>query len=80
MASRKWQSRRAFATGWSGTVITVAHRLSTMIDADRIIVMEEGRVRDQGTHAELLERDALYREQVEALRIAERDQEVAEVA
>ena len=61
-------------------MITIPHRLWTMIDADRIIVMEEGRVRDQGTHAELLERDALYREQVEALRIAERDQEVAEVA
>ncbi|WP_017597824.1 ABC transporter ATP-binding protein [Nocardiopsis lucentensis] len=50
-------------------VVTIAHRLSTVIGADRIIVMEEGRVRARGTHRDLLERDALYRELVAALRI-----------
>jgi ATP-binding cassette subfamily B protein len=58
-----------------GAVMTIAHRLSTVIDADTIIVMEEGRIRAQGTHEDLLAHDALYRELVEALRIAERRQE-----
>lgn len=53
-----------------GTVITIAHRLSTVVDADMIVVLEAGRIRAHGTHAELLERDALYRDLVEALRIA----------
>lgn len=44
------------------TVLVIAHRLSTVVDADRIVVLEAGRVRAQGTHAELLERDGLYRE------------------
>ena len=47
----------------------MAHRLSTVLDADTILVMEEGRVRARGTHEELLETDALYRDLVEALRI-----------
>ncbi|WP_200940533.1 ABC transporter ATP-binding protein [Cellulomonas sp. Leaf334] len=52
-----------------GAVVTVAHRLSTVLDADTILVMEDGRVRARGTHEELLESDALYRDLVEALRI-----------
>ncbi|MFJ3934462.1 ABC transporter ATP-binding protein [Streptomyces sp. NPDC090029] len=55
-----------------GAVVTIAHRLSTVLDADTIVVMEAGRVRARGTHEELLERDGLYRELVEALRIADR--------
>jgi ATP-binding cassette subfamily B protein len=43
------------------TVIVVAHRLSTVATADRIVVLDGGRVEDQGTHAELLARSALYR-------------------
>ncbi|MFS0703605.1 ABC transporter ATP-binding protein [Cellulomonas sp. 179-A 9B4 NHS] len=58
---------RAMAT--TGAVLTVAHRLSTVVDADTIVVLEEGRVRARGTHAELLAADALYRDLVEALRI-----------
>jgi ABC-type multidrug transport system fused ATPase/permease subunit len=52
-----------------GAVVTVAHRLSTVIDADTIVVMERGRIRTQGTHGDLLECDELYRQLVEALRI-----------
>ncbi|MBE2316758.1 ABC transporter ATP-binding protein [Solirubrobacter sp. CPCC 204708] len=52
-----------------GAVLTIAHRLSTVIDADTIIVLEDGRVRAQGTHTELLQSDELYRSFVEALRI-----------
>ena len=42
------------------TTLVIAHRLSTIEGADRIIVMDRGRVMDAGTHAELLERSALY--------------------
>ncbi|WP_430789230.1 ABC transporter ATP-binding protein [Actinoplanes sp. G11-F43] len=52
-----------------GAVVTIAHRLSTVLDADRIVVVEDGRIRAQGTHTELFETDELYRSLVEALRI-----------
>ncbi|MFD0266001.1 ABC transporter ATP-binding protein [Streptomyces sp. NPDC127106] len=45
----------------STTVLVVAHRLSTVTGARRILVLEDGRVRAAGTHEELLEGDALYR-------------------
>ncbi|MFC7446737.1 ABC transporter ATP-binding protein [Rhodococcus daqingensis] len=53
----------------TGAVVTIAHRLSTVIDADTILVMDGGRVRARGTHLELLKSDELYRELVSALRI-----------
>jgi ABC-type multidrug transport system fused ATPase/permease subunit len=54
-----------------GAVVTIAHRLSTVLDADTIVVMEDGRIRARGRHAELLASDVLYRKLVEALRIAD---------
>ncbi|EGX60040.1 ABC transporter ATP-binding protein [Streptomyces zinciresistens K42] len=42
------------------TTITIAHRLSTVRSADRIVVLDAGRVAEQGTHEELLQREGRY--------------------
>ena len=44
------------------TLIIVAHRLSTVVDSDRIVVLDGGRVVAAGNHTELLESSPLYRE------------------
>jgi ATP-binding cassette subfamily B protein len=53
------------------TVIIVAQRVSTIVDADHIVVLEDGRIVGQGTHDELLETSETYREIVESQRSAE---------
>jgi ATP-binding cassette subfamily B protein len=42
------------------TSITIAHRLSTVQSADRILVLHRGRIEEEGTHAALLRRGGLY--------------------
>lgn len=53
----------------TSTVITIAHRLSTVVDADRIVVIDKGQVQATGTHGDLLEQSELYRKFIEALKI-----------
>ena len=43
------------------TVIAIAHRLSTILSADQIVVMDSGRIKESGTHSELLEKSGYYR-------------------
>jgi subfamily B ATP-binding cassette protein MsbA len=44
------------------TTFIIAHRLSTVQHADRILVLDDGRIVQTGTHAELVQRDGLYRD------------------
>lgn len=58
--------QEAFAERLQGrTCLVVAHRLSTVRDADRILVMHHGRLVEQGTHRELIARDGVYSKLVE---------------
>jgi len=43
------------------TVIAIAHRLSTILSADQIVVMQQGRIKEIGTHAELIQKSGHYR-------------------
>lgn len=56
------------------TTIMIAHRLSTLRDADSLIVIENGKVAESGTHDELMARDGVYHKlyslQIEALKNA----------
>lgn len=61
------------------TTIVIAHRLSTIKTADNIVVMSEGRIVEQGSHDELLEKRMAYYKLVEAQRIsAEKEEQDAE--
>lgn len=50
-----------------GAVVTIAHRLSTVVDADRIVLMDGGKTAGAGTHAELMQDSELYRRMVQTL-------------
>jgi ATP-binding cassette subfamily B protein len=44
------------------TTLVIAHRLSTIVNADKIIVMDKGKIVEQGEHAQLLKKNGLYKE------------------
>jgi len=54
------QTIRDIAAGNEAITCLIAHRLSTVLSADVILVLDHGRLADHGTHAELLERGGLY--------------------
>jgi len=59
------QSEQAILEGMNAvakraTSLVIAHRLSTIVDADQILVMDAGRIVEQGTHDTLLATDGLY--------------------
>jgi len=53
------------------TALIIAHRLSTIRDADRIVVMSQGSIAEQGTHDELMQHDGLYRRLYESKEMAD---------
>jgi ATP-binding cassette subfamily B protein len=61
------------------TTIVIAHRLSTVVGADQIVVLDNGRVAERGTHDQLLEAGGLYAE-LWYRQAAEREEETAEAA
>ena len=56
------------------STLVIAHRLSTVVDADEIIVLADGRIAERGTHASLLARDGLYA-RMWALQAVEQDED-----
>lgn len=62
------------------TTIVIAHRLSTIKTADNIVVMSRGRIIEQGTHDQLLEKRGGYFNLVEAQRISNKEEENVEVS
>jgi ATP-binding cassette subfamily B protein len=61
------------------TAIVIAHRLSTVVDADQIVVLDSGRVAERGTHAQLLRKGGLYAEMWNRQQ-TERESEAGELA
>ena len=62
------------------TTLMIAHRLSTIADADRIIVLDNGEIVEEGTHAELLKKNGVFAEMWWLQQVEETDAKLAEMA
>jgi ATP-binding cassette subfamily B protein len=62
------------------TSIVIAHRLSTVVEADQIVVLDQGRVAERGTHAQLLRKGGLYADMWERQQSEREQEEAAEAA
>jgi subfamily B ATP-binding cassette protein MsbA len=79
-AESEFMVQQALAALMQGrTVLVIAHRLATVRNADRIVVVHEGRIGEAGGHDELLARDGLYR-RLHALQMAPSERVAAQVA
>lgn len=77
-AEAEAQIQAALAELMAGrTSLVIAHRLSTILHADQILLLQHGRIRERGTHRELLSRDGLYRRLYELHLGAEPDRRTA---
>ena len=60
-------------------MIMIAHRLSTVVDADEIIVLDHGRICERGTHGELLAKEGAYAAMWQRQQEAQRAEEILQV-
>lgn len=61
------------------TTIVIAHKLSTICNAGNIVVMSKGEIAEQGTHAELLDRDGIYAKLVQAQSLSPSNQQLQDI-